>query len=85
MKKLAAEVTNKINQIIENRDLEGLIISDLYNIQYATGIKIPCAHAQIDLRIFAYIKRNETPIVIVPQCWESIANQHNYGSKIISY
>ncbi|MBT7582932.1 MAG: M24 family metallopeptidase, partial [Kordiimonadaceae bacterium] len=85
MKNLAQEVTNKINQIIEDQNLDGLIISDIYNIQYATGVKIPCAHAQTDLRIFAYIERNSAPIVIVPKCWENAASQYNYNAKIISY
>ena len=82
---LAAEVTKKINLILEGRNLDGLIISDIYNIQYATGVKISCAHAQTDLRIFALFLKNSVPIVIVPKCWIDIAIQNNYGAKVISY
>lgn len=85
MKNITQEVTNKVNQIIENHDLDGLIISDIYNIQYATGVKVPCAHAQTDMRIFAFIGRNSTPIIIVPKCWENLANQTKYDAKVISY
>ena len=85
MRNLEQEITKKIIAIIEVNKLDGLIISDIYNIQYATGIKIPCAHAQTDLRMFALLKINAKPIVVVPKCWENIAKKTSYNADIFSY
>ena len=85
MNNLEQEITKKITTIIDVNHLDVLIISDIYNIQYATNIKIPCAHAQSDLRMFALLKKNNNPIVVVPKCWENFVKESNHNVDVFAY
>ena len=85
MNNLEQEITQKIATIIDTKQLDVLIISDIYNIQYATNIKIPCAHAQTDLRMFALLKKDKNPSVVVPKCWENIVKQSNHNVDVFAY
>jgi Xaa-Pro aminopeptidase len=79
------EIYNKIKKTIDENQLDALILGGTYNIQYATGVRIPCAHAQTDLVMFAVFAVGKEPAVFVPKCWESVARQTCYFSNIKSY
>ena len=79
------EKQQKIKKIIETYQLSGLILGELYNIQYATGVRIEAAHAQPDLPIFALFLAGADPIIIVPTCWQTVAAQESFFPQIVAY
>lgn len=85
MSTLALEIKEKINDILTVTNLETMIISDLYNIQYSTGIKIPCAHAQPDLVMIALIGSQGTIKVILPEHWAASATQTKFEGVLLPY
>ncbi len=80
-----AEITKKLEAIIEAERLDALVIGGVYNIQYATGVRIPSAHAQPDLAMFAIFANDREPVVLVPACWESVARQTCYFQAVRAY
>jgi len=85
MNNLANEIREKINDIYMRHDIETIILSDLYNIQYATGIKIPCSHAQPDLVMIAILNKNDEAKIILPEHWVASASQTKFDGELISY
>ena len=65
MTNLSQEIEKNINSIMDDKAGDLLVICDPYNIQYATGIKIPSAHAQHDLIMLAvFSKKNKKKYAI---------------------
>ena len=85
MSTLALEINEKITNILELQNLDLLIISDLYNIQYSTGIKIPCSHAQPDLVMIALISQENGMRVILPEHWVASAKQTMFDEALLPY
>lgn len=85
MSNLAQEIKEKISKIPFAHDLEVMILSDHYNIQYITGIKIPCSHAQPDLVMIALIDRQGGQKIILPEQWVASAEQTSFGGELLSY
>lgn len=85
MNNLANEIREKINDIYIRNGIETIILSDLYNIQYATGIKIPCSHAQPDLVMIALLNKNDEAKIILPEHWVASASQTKFDGELISY
>ena len=85
MTNLSQEIEKNINSIMDDKAVDLLVICDPYNIQYATGIKIPSAHAQHDLIMLAVFSKKNKPIVVIPKCWEASAVQSRYNADLISY
>jgi Xaa-Pro aminopeptidase len=85
MSTLALEINEKITSILELQNLDLLIISDLYNIQYSTGIKIPCSHAQPDLVMIALISQENGMRVILPEHWVASAKQTMFDEALLPY
>jgi Xaa-Pro dipeptidase len=75
----------KVKSIVDENHLDALVLGGTYNIQYATGVHIPCAHAQTDLVMFAVFAVGKEPMVLVPKCWESVARQTCYFTNVRSY
>ena len=85
MTNLSQEISENINSIMDEEAVDLMVICDPYNIQYATGIKIPSALAQRDLIMLAVFSNKAKPIVIVPKCWETLADQSKFDADLISY
>lgn len=85
MSTLSKEISKKIRGLIDSQNLDKLILADIYNIQYTTGIKIPCAHAQKDQIMIALCDANGDVTVILPECWKAVAKQTKFDALLVSY
>ena len=75
----------KIEAIIADAELDLLVLGDLYNIQYATGVQLPAAQAQSDLIILAAFRGGQAPALFVPHCWLGTVRTMCPQSDVISY
>ena len=75
----------KIDTIIAQAELDLLVLGDLYNIQYATGVQLPAAHAQPDLVILAAFRSGQAPALFVPHCWLGVVRRICPLGDVISY
>lgn len=82
---LSQEINGKIRGILDALDIEVMILSDLHNIQYSTGIKIPCSHAQPDLVMIALFEKGGITKVILPECWVASAKQTKFDAQLMPY
>lgn len=85
MSTLAKEINGKIQGILDVLDIEIMIVSDLHNIQYSTGIKIPCSHAQPDLVMIGLFEKGGITKVILPECWIASAEQTKFDAQLMPY
>ena len=80
------EKQNKIDALLRENQLDVLILGDSYNIQYATGVRIPVSMAQPDLVMFAlFFGGAREPLILVPQCWHSVARQECHYDNVVAY
>ena len=79
------EKKTKINAILQDQHLDALLLGDPYNIQYATGVRIPVALAQPDLVMFALFSAQQEPVVLLPDCWHEVARQESYFANLMVY
>ncbi len=85
MSTLVQEITKKIESIFDTLGIDTMILSDVYNIQYSTGIKIPCSHAHTDLVMIALLNNRGITKVILPECWVALAEQTKFDAKLLPY
>lgn len=80
-----SEKRQKIEAIIQNEQLDGLVLGDPYHVQYATGVHIPAAHAQRDLVMFAVFMADKEPLLLVPHGWHAVASKLCYFPNVVAY
>ena len=85
MSTLEQEITEKIKNIFDTLRIDIMILSDIYNIQYSTGVKIPCSHAQRDLVMIALLNYSGITKVILPECWVALAVQTKFDAQLLPY
>lgn len=85
MSNLSQEIKKKINSIIADKNLDILILSDLYNIQYATGVKVPYSHAEKDLFMIAVLDKKNVSTVILPKSWKASAERSKFEVNLVTY